>query len=1431
MVAIVYSAINSTVYDTALNYQGVLKAMVDAHACAQINPASLHVVSALPLTGPTAQGYYRFLNTNEQSLELIRMIKRLISEPVLEKTSLTTLISFPWYYRCALKPANHPFYCDSTNPCNNRPFYATAIIQHGVIVKLHLESYFDYCEGGPYDARYFAAWPMGRCEEVILDGDVVTVGSFAVNNICVASNPLQAGHFLKAHPDTQTIFLNGAGCYYPYDARTLSQQEDFQAVTLIVGNPLGTDSGDKIGSGAVFGYQNGIAFYVTSPNNRYCFTQTITHLISFEHPLNLLDKTDVQHDMIKAQALWLRDYWLKTKQQGLVISMSDAMNSAYSLLIANYSIDWTIQVYGENVVAGIIAYFDADKFGYLTCKNDVLQCLAAQGAQQALRLLKKSVLTCVVYEGVVCQSTKTLIEAVGAAVHYFDVEPLIIANRLALKQALFCEFNQPEMIVSATQRACVIQAGIVSNLENKISLSNASATDVGLGLLHAGGRGQEGPISVTLSLFQTQIYELLKTISNRSPHAIAQPIDAIVDDYDAGFIKYELIITWLIKRKYSAMATFLQLKQHGFEHWDHDTLSLLKDIDDICRVWSITQPSRVALSIAPYLGSYGNNLDRYRSVRNTRDNHYFHNGRVELKLFYLQLYDKERVTIACACATLKQYLLNTAYDDLNRQHFLELVKTHSPSPLVVNTAVQPLACHEMHVGTASLHQTMFDYSRNSQHIKQVIQLAETKGLDLLLLPELCLTGYFGDGDFDWINTQEEGDKIINQALHIAAYAKHSPLIISIGLPVVVPGYEKPLVGQALLQYGKIITISFKMTQPDGNAEYEAMHFSASLIDKSVVSVIDRRGHERFIYHEQCAEGWVGVSDNGTINDAIQQTQRYLNTIAPKYPGLLVLNPSGSKCDVRYDKAAVRRNGLGLTALNHHPTIAAYLYANVAGDDNGVVMADGDQYIMSRSAEGTLALHQGARYDLGAWTLNDGVILVHKKPCYYQLPPIPYDNSSKRRYTEMSYASGAWILNTLRHHQKQCFIISLSGGADSSFGVIQIKTAIDLFIQQHMKHVSQHHPEAAKQAALIALFDYYFSHLNCKQVILDRMSQDGADIAIQLLKQHILVCVYMPTNNSSNDTLLSSKALMQDGQLLVCPIQAALEASILSYTGRSDDFNEKINTHDITQALHRQVQDWPDELSGISGNEALFERIVIFYSEKKIVDKQRLPLCVFPQDLRGLLRNDPLTWWNPSHDLAKQNLQARLRSIIPWCLATLYDGLPLYTSNLSEAAVGYSTWAGDTSLGYENSLGGIFKSDIQAMLLLYEQGQLCDLPPIPGLFNVNHLQPSAELRPLDEAGAYRQTDEKDLMPYDVLDAIVSTMILEHQTPWQTYERLRHHPAFDNHESLVSNIKKVCHLYQSSQFKRTGGGNSPFFGSNLDPHVSEATTLISKRLIFP
>jgi NAD+ synthase (glutamine-hydrolysing) len=117
------------------------------------------------------------------------------------------------------------------------------------------------------------------------------------------------------------------------------------------------------------------------------------------------------------------------------------------------------------------------------------------------------------------------------------------------------------------------------------------------------------------------------------------------------------------------------------------------------------------------------------------------------------------------------------------------------------------------------------------------------------------------------------------------------------------------------------------------------------------------------------------------------------------------------------------------------------------------------------------------------------------------------------------------------------------------------------------------------------------------------------------------------------------------------------------------------------------------------------------------------------------------------DIALQNIQARARAPSVWMIANLTGALLASTSNRSEAAVGYATMDGDTSGGL-SPIAGIDKAFLRRWLAWLETIGPEGLGPIPELSAVTSQVPTAELRPLEAT----QTDEADLMPYELLDAI-------------------------------------------------------------------------------
>jgi NAD+ synthase (glutamine-hydrolysing) len=188
---------------------------------------------------------------------------------------------------------------------------------------------------------------------------------------------------------------------------------------------------------------------------------------------------------------------------------------------------------------------------------------------------------------------------------------------------------------------------------------------------------------------------------------------------------------------------------------------------------------------------------------------------------------------------------------------------------------------------------------------------------------------------------------------------------------------------------------------------------------------------------------------------------------------------------------------------------------------------------------------------------------------------------------------------------------------------------------------------------------------------------------------------------------------------------------------------------------------------------------------------------------------PLSWEND--DVALQNIQARVRAPSVWMLANIYGKLLLSTSNRSEAAVGYATMDGDTAGGL-CPIGGIDKAFLLKWLKFMETTGLYETGPLPALGAVTAQKPTAELRPKERA----QTDEADLMPYEVLDVIERLAIARRRPMPVVLEEVTR--RFENYEEadLRLWVGRFYRLFAQNQWKRER--YAPSFhldDANLDP----------------
>ncbi len=200
---------------------------------------------------------------------------------------------------------------------------------------------------------------------------------------------------------------------------------------------------------------------------------------------------------------------------------------------------------------------------------------------------------------------------------------------------------------------------------------------------------------------------------------------------------------------------------------------------------------------------------------------------------------------------------------------------------------------------------------------------------------------------------------------------------------------------------------------------------------------------------------------------------------------------------------------------------------------------------------------------------------------------------------------------------------------------------------------------------------------------------------------------------------------------------------------------------------------------------------------------------YRQTIEGGIGRD-LTW--ETDDITLQNIQARVRAPGIWMIANIENALLLATSNRSEAAVGYATMDGDTSGGL-SPICGIDKAFLRHWLRWLETEGAEGIEPIPALKYINDQDPTAELRPSDQ----NQTDEGDLMPYPLLDAIEKLAIRDKKLPVDVYHRIcEDWSETYQPEQLKAWVIRFFQLWTRNQWKRER--YAPSFhldDENLDP----------------
>ncbi len=606
----------------------------------------------------------------------------------------------------------------------------------------------------------------------------------------------------------------------------------------------------------------------------------------------------------------------------------------------------------------------------------------------------------------------------------------------------------------------------------------------------------------------------------------------------------------------------------------------------------------------------------------------------------------------------------------------------------------------MRLAGAALNQTPLDWAGNLANIRTALDQARATQVELLCLPELCLTGYGCEDLFlhPWVADAAEA--------HLLELLPHTHgLCCVVGLPVR-HGEGRAYNCAAVLRDGQILGLAAKQFLANDGIHYEPRWFRSWVAGEvaeitfagqttSLGDLTFEHGGVRFGF-EICEDAW--------RPDTERPACRLMGRVD------LIVNPSAShfalsKTDVRHD--------LVVNASRNFR--CAYLYANLLGNEAGRVIYDGEILI---------ARHGHLLKRNALLSFKDVDLEWCDVDFTEQLPPVEAIAKlpTPDEYRELNAALSLALFDYMRKSRTKGFVLSLSGGADSAMCAISVAETVRLGVAELGVEGFMRKSRMFSEESITAFLA-------------------EADNQQQRLTGQLLSCAYQSTVNSSEDTYEAARAI-------------ATSIGAEFHAWRIDDAVQRYQLT-VEQALGRS-----------------------------------------------------LTW--ETDDLALQNIQARVRAPAIWLLANAKNALLLTTSNRSEAAVGYCTMDGDTA-GSIAPLCGIDK-DFLRRWLVWAEREL----GYAGLQRVNTLQPTAELRPLEENVEDRQTDERDLMPYPVLNAIERLAFYDRLSPAAVEQRLGTQFPDLTPEQRTTFVRRFYTLWSRNQWKRERYAPSFHLDDyNLDP----------------
>ncbi|MFN3840680.1 MAG: NAD(+) synthase [Cyclobacteriaceae bacterium] len=313
---------------------------------------------------------------------------------------------------------------------------------------------------------------------------------------------------------------------------------------------------------------------------------------------------------------------------------------------------------------------------------------------------------------------------------------------------------------------------------------------------------------------------------------------------------------------------------------------------------------------------------------------------------------------------------------------------------------------KLKIAGAALNQTPLDWSGNLANMVTAINEAKEQQADLLLLPELCVTGYGCEDVFlsDWLS--ERAWAMVTQLL------PHSnTLTVCAGLPIRIN--EVTYNGVCVISNGNILGITLKQNLANDGVHYEPRWFKAwksgEMIELERNGEIIRAGD--LIYETN------GFTFGFEICEDAWRINRPGHSLYKRNVDL-ILNPSASHFAL--GKSSSRE---ALVTESSAQFNCVYAYVNLLGNEAGRMIYDGDILI----AQHGKLLAQNNRLSFKPVNVLCCEV-APGNPAASEQKPL---TDNKDRNEELTKGVTLALFDYLRKSKANGYVVSLSGGADSA----------------------------------------------------------------------------------------------------------------------------------------------------------------------------------------------------------------------------------------------------------------------------------------------------------------------------------------------------------------------------------------------------------------